>query len=109
MPDGPQPLPIVCSIDEVTLAARREGDIASLLAAVTRTRELTDGYELTLPGDPDTVRALTEFIIAERDCCRFFTFETSFSPDLGEITFRLRGPEGARQLLAEMGLRAQTQ
>ena len=106
MSTEPQPLPIVCSLDEVTLNARREGDIGSLLAAVTSTRELPDGYELTLPGDAATVRNLTEFIINERDCCRFFTFETAFAANSGDVTLRLRGPEGTKQLLTEMGMPA---
>lgn len=104
MSTEPQPLPIVCTLDEATLAARREGDIATFLATVTETRELPDGYELTLPGDPATIRNLTEFIINERNCCRFFTFETAFAPNAGDITLRLRGPEGTKQLLTEMGL-----
>lgn len=102
----PQPLPIVCSLDEVERAARQEDDVSTLLAAVQNVRELPDGYELTLPGDPDTVRNLTGFIIAERECCRFFTFETAFAADRGEVTFRLRGPEGTKQFLSEMGLKA---
>lgn len=105
MSTEPQPLPIVCTIDEVTLEARREADIGALLAAVTHTRELPDGYELTLPGDPATVRNLTEFIISERECCRFFTFETTFAADAGEVTLRLRGPDGTKAFLAEMGLK----
>lgn len=104
MSTEPQPLPIVCSLDEVELNARREGDIATLLSSLIKSRELPDGYEITLPGDPGTIRNLTEFIIAERDCCSFFTFETVFASDGGEATLRLRGPEGTRQLLAEMGL-----
>lgn len=106
MSTEPQPLPIVCTLDEVTLAARREGDIGALKAAVISTRELPDGYELTLPGDAATVRNLTEFIINERDCCRFFTFETTFAAGGGDVTLRLRGPEGTKQLLADMGMSA---
>lgn len=102
MSTEPQPLPIVCALDEVALAARREGDIAALLAGVIATRELPDGYELTLPGDAGTIRKLTEFIINERECCRFFSFHTTFASNAGNITLRLHGPEGAKELLAEM-------
>jgi hypothetical protein len=104
MSTEPQPLPIVCSLDEIELNARRKGDIAALASAVIKLSELPDGYEITLPGDAASVRTLTEFIIAERDCCRFFTLETTFASDGGEVTLRLRGPEGTKQLLAEMGL-----
>lgn len=95
---------VACNLGEAELAARREGDITALLASAIGARELPDGYELALPGDAATVRDITEFIIAERECCRFFTFEATLAANLGDITFRLRGPEGTKQLLAEMGL-----
>lgn len=97
-------VPVACNLDRAALAARRDGDIATLLAAVTEARELGDGYELTLPSDAANVRNVTEFIIAERECCRFFTFETTFTPEAGSIILRIRGPEGTKQLLAQMGL-----
>jgi hypothetical protein len=37
----------------------------------------------------------------KRECCRFFTFELRFEPDLGSISFRMRGPEGTKEFLAE--------
>jgi hypothetical protein len=103
MSTDPQTLPIVCSLDEIELKTRREGDIAALLSAVVKSRELPDGYELTLPGDPGTIRKLTEFIINERECCRFFSFDAAFASNAGDITLLLRGPEGTKRL-TEMGL-----
>ncbi|MFQ5472480.1 MAG: hypothetical protein ACE5FA_06310, partial [Dehalococcoidia bacterium] len=64
--------------------------------------ELVDGYELTFPGTTDWARNITEFIVAERECCRFFTFETIYQPDMGGIALRIRGPEGVQAFLSEL-------
>jgi hypothetical protein len=42
---------------------------------------------------------LTAFIVAERACCPFFTFELAFGP--GGILLRVRGPEGTKQFVGE--------
>lgn len=42
---------------------------------------------------------LTEFIVAERSCCPFFTFELAFETD--GILLRVRGPQGTRQFIRE--------
>lgn len=99
-------LPIVCTLSEADQAARQQGDVARLFARVERTRELDDGYEVTLPGNAETARAIAEFVIKERECCRFFTFDTTFEADGGPIRLSLRGPAGTKEFLEEGGLRA---
>jgi hypothetical protein len=62
-------------------------------------RELNEGYELSYPGNDHWAAKLTEFIIFERKCCRFFTFELEFEPNEGPIWFRLRGPDGVKDFV----------
>jgi hypothetical protein len=95
-------LPIACELDEDDLMARKEGDIAVLRSGIQNVSELPDGYELTFPGSDDWARNIHEFILAERQCCRFFTFETIYQPDLGQIALRIRGPEGVKAFLSEL-------
>ncbi len=97
-------LPISCTLDEDDLVARKEGDIAVLRSGVQGVTELSDGYELRFPGSSEWARNITEFIVAERECCRFFVFETIYQPDLGEIALRIRGPEGVKAFLNELDL-----
>ena len=63
--------------------------------------ELEDGYEFAFPEDAEWAMRLTEFIVAERSCCPFFTFELVFEPGGGEILLRVRGPEGTKQFIGE--------
>ncbi len=95
-------LPIVCTLDEDDLMARKEGDLTVLRSGIQDVTELSDGYELQLPGTTDWARNISEFIIAERECCRFFTFETIYQPDQGGIALRIRGPEGVKAFLSDL-------
>jgi hypothetical protein len=65
-----------------------------------RVDELEDGYEFRFPGSAQWAIRLTEFIILERGCCPFFAFELVFEP--GEGPIRVRGPEGVKDLVAQM-------
>jgi hypothetical protein len=95
-------LPLACTLDEDDLMARKQGDIAVLRGGVQSIAELPDGYELTFPGSNQWARNITEFILAERECCRFFTFETIYQHDGGQITLRIRGLEGVKAFLSEL-------
>jgi hypothetical protein len=64
--------------------------------------ELEDGYELRFPGSAEWAIKLTEFIASERECCPFFAFELALEPGTGPIRMRVRGPEGVKDLFAEM-------
>jgi hypothetical protein len=73
--------------------------VRSLLDTSRLVGELEDGYEFAFPGEADWAMRLVEFIVAERSCCPFFTFELAFGP--GGILLRVRGPEGTKQFIGE--------
>lgn len=76
-------------------------------AQSARTRELRDGLfkhaaaleekpglrRYRFPDDANTVADLTEFIRAERICCRPVRFGLEWEPDSGPITLEIQGPE----------------
>lgn len=70
------------------------------LAGCEGVRELEDGYEYVFPGGEEWTWGLTRFVAAERECCRFLSFEILFEPDMGQILLRMRGPAGTREFLA---------
>ena len=92
-------LPIACELPEERLGPRREELSRELFDGCELVRELEDGYEFVFRGEPERTAELTRFVAAERECCRFFTFELLFEPDLGPISLRLRGPEGTKEFL----------
>ena len=91
-------LPIVCQLSGDVQARRRES-VRGLLDRGRLAGELEDGYEFAFPEDAGWAMRLTEFIVAERSCCPFFTFEFAFEP--GGILLRIRGPEGTKQFIGE--------
>ena len=67
-----------------------------------RASEIEDGHEFVFPGDAGWAIRLAEFVVFERECCRFLNFEIFFEPEGGPIRLRVRGPEGAGDVVAEM-------
>ncbi len=94
-------MPLACSLSGPEEASRRE-EIAQVFELCLRVDELEDGYEFRFLGSAEWATKLTEFVVCERGCCPFFTFELVFESGGGPIRLRVRGPEGAKDLLAEM-------
>lgn len=91
-------LPIVCTLSTEERAQRAD-EVTDLLGDALEVRELQDGYAFRFPGSDDWATRLLDFIVVERRCCRFFTFELVFEPDQGAILLHVRGPEGVKELL----------
>jgi hypothetical protein len=61
---------------------------------------LPDGYSFAFPAEGDCGRDLLEFILSERACCDFLTFELSFPSPHEYIWLTLRGGEVVKEFLA---------
>lgn len=92
-------LPIACTLtgDE---QAERGGKVSHLFKAVEQVRELTDGYAFRFSGSDGTAARLLEFVLAERRCCPFFTFELVFGPNVSSIWVQLRGSSAIKTFVA---------
>ena len=99
-------LPIACSLSPEEQAARGEELTNGIFKAVEQVRELADGYAFRFPGEAGRVAQLTEFILTERACCPFFTFELTFEPNSGPIWLRLRGGAGVKEFIRGMAIMA---
>jgi hypothetical protein len=96
-----RPLPLACSLSGPELAVRR-GELGEIFEGRLDAEELDDGYEFLFPGDGEWAARLAEFVVSERACCPFLAFELRFEPGGGPIRLRIRGPEGAKSIVAEM-------
>ena len=94
-------LPLACNLPGPDEAKRRE-EIGKIFEGCLRADELEDGYEFRFPGSEEWATRLTEFIVFERECCPFLAFELVFEPEGGQIRLRVRGPEGAKEIVAGM-------
>jgi hypothetical protein len=65
----------------------RAPEVRAILGRATGRRVTDDGVIVEFPNDDATARTLLEFVLAERRCCAFFSYEIGFSPAL---TLRLR-------------------
>ena len=92
-------MPISCKLSDTKQQERREELSRELFSGCEGSKELDDGYEFVFPGGADWAEKLTRFVISERGCCPFFTFELLFEPDGGPISLRMRGPEGTKEFI----------
>lgn len=91
--------PIACTLPEREQRARGEAIAAGVARGCREVRELADGYAFRYPGDEEWAAKLLEFVLFERACCPFFTFELVCESQEGPIWLRLRGPEGAKDFI----------
>jgi hypothetical protein len=84
-------IPIACCLAGPEVALRRAELATGMFKAVQQVQELENGYAFQFPGNKDWAEKLLNFIVFERECCPFFTFELTFEPDKGSIWLRLCG------------------
>jgi len=92
-------IPLVCSLTDAQFREREATLLRQFRLAVTVFEELPNGYSCRVPGDKNTIILLAELIAAERECCRFLSFELRFESDLGPILVAITGPDGSKNLI----------
>ena len=90
---------IACALSDPEKARRIAALEAEIFAASRETSELPDGYAFRFPPDAEWLTRLAAFIVDERKCCPFFTFELVIEPAGGPIWLRLRGGEGVKEFI----------
>ena len=98
--DVREDVPLACSLSEAELRERGDEN-ATLFARALETQELADGYRFAFPAEAGDVSALVQFILAERACCPFFTFELTFSSPHERVWLTVRGREGVKEIVRD--------
>lgn len=101
-------LPIACTLTGED-RGRRADEIAGLLSGRQEVRQLHNGYALRFPGEEPWATRLLAFILGERACCPFFTFELLFEPEHGPLWLHICGPAGTEEFVVEMLIPAREQ
>jgi hypothetical protein len=93
--------PFYCNLSGLTAADRaRKEDIGKTLASrKLAVHELANGYEFVFPGDGETFRMLSEWIVTERLCCPFFDFDLRLAREGGAMALRLSGRPGTKDFI----------
>jgi hypothetical protein len=94
-------LPIACNLTGAELEARKEDITENVFSLYEQVDELPDGYAFKFPGDDAWAARLLNFVLEERQCCPFFTFDLTFEPKLAATWLRLRGSEEIKAFVRE--------
>jgi hypothetical protein len=100
MSDGSVDVPVACSLAAAELEVRGDEN-AELFAHACAVEELADGYRFAFPADDDGIPALVRFILAERACCPFWTFELRFPSSHQTVWLAIRGNEEAKAIVRD--------
>jgi hypothetical protein len=95
---SPSP-PLMCTLSDAEKREREATLLAEFKSVVTAIEELNDGYDFRTPGHEEHLALVTKLIAAERECCPFLTFQLFTEPQMGPLTLRITGPEGAKALV----------
>ena len=71
LPDGAY----TCNLSTAEMAERKEQIQKILLHKMTSLEELANGYRLHFPDDDGITESVFQFILLEKKCCSFFSFE----------------------------------
>ena len=99
MKHGSNDMPVACCLTSAELREREATILAQFRSAVIDTEELLNGYAFRVPDDRKWVAITAEMIVAERECCPFFTFELVAQPGKGPVVVRVTGPAGTKDFL----------
>ncbi len=88
---GDEKLIVACKLNSAEQVKRRASIRKELFSKSTKVQELSNGFEWTFPGQDELSAKLLEFVNFERDCCAFFTFSLTFSPDKKNIKLAITG------------------
>ena len=103
-----QESPFVCNMLALDAEGRRRHKVVAeqMQKAMKAVEELPDGYAFRFLAEQSTITLVSEFIVRERLCCPFFTFELVAGREDGPLWLRLRGREGVKEFIkAELGIK----
>jgi hypothetical protein len=95
-------LPIVCTLTQDALRARRAGLWSDLLGRAEGREYLPEGLRLRFAPADETLAAIARAVEAERHCCRFLRFGITVEPDGGPVFLELTGPPGTREFIGAL-------
>jgi hypothetical protein len=91
--------PVMCTLSGAELREREASLLARFKSGIIAVEELGDGYAFRVPGDKEWFLFVSELMAAERECCKFLTFELRADPQMGPLTVRITGPQGTKEFL----------
>lgn len=89
---------LACTIQDPEQLRQRTTEVTELLQQAEEIQELADGFAFRFANADSWATQLLEFILFEKNCCPFFTFEMTFEAQHGPLWLRLRGADGVKEI-----------
>ena len=93
---------VICTLSEEDLIERKEKLKSEIFSKTIKIDEVKYGYIFHFNDDPNLLTMLTEFIISEQSCCKFFQYDLSIKPSNKGIAVKISGPVLAKMMLKEL-------
>lgn len=94
-------LPVACSLTDAAFRARRDTIQRDLFSGQRSSVPQLDGYRFSFPPDDVWLGRITEFVLAERQCCPFLTFRVVVQAGETGVDLELSGPPGSRTFIEQ--------
>ena len=83
--------PLVCLLKGEERAEHKEALQKEIFSHVKKIEEIKDGYVFYFGYQEEFLMRMTDYVIAENNCCPFFTFETKLHSK-EDISLKIVGP-----------------
>jgi hypothetical protein len=93
--------PLACQLHGLDFIARKEAISRDLFAHAEEIAELPDGFSYRFSGSGEWLSKTAEFVLAERECCPFFTFEIRVERFDGPIWLSIRGSKAIKAFIGD--------
>lgn len=90
--------PLVCLLTGAELAERKEILQKEIFSKVKKVEEIESGYIFYFKYEEMFLMKMTDFVIAENNCCPFFTFETKLHSK-NDVSLKITGSEQAKKMI----------
>ena len=94
--------PIVCTLSEEDLILRKEALKKDLFSKVIKKEEAENGYIFYFKDEEGLLTQLTEFILFEQKCCKFFHYDLSVQSHGKGIAMKISGPLGVKMFMDDV-------
>jgi hypothetical protein len=94
--------PIACLLMPDALRARQDQLLPGLVRRAASVVLRGDELEMRFAAAPGLIAQIAQVVDAERQCCRFLTFDLKVEASNGPITLRVSGPPGTGAVLQDL-------
>ena len=93
---------LVCQLTGPELIKRKNALQQEVFHKVRKISEQKEGFTFYFDDEDEFLLKLTDYMLAEKKCCPFFSFKLSIGANNAGIALTVTGPPEAKELLKEM-------